>query len=124
MSGGRQLNLVSWLITPAINMDAQQNEYIRLKIADAFQNGNPLKLMYSVDFDGNSPGTATWNEIGSDHIADLINNSGFYDNVYETTDPIDISFLNGNVSFALVYDSNAGNITTTVQFESIQLFGN
>ena len=80
--------------------------------------------MYSVDFDGNSPRTATWNEIGSDHIADLINNSGFYDNVYETTDPIDISFLNGNVYFALVYDSNAGNITTTVQFESIQLFGN
>ena len=93
VSGGSPLNLVSWLITPAINMDAQQNEYIRLKIADAFQNGNPLKLMYSVDFDGNSPGTATWNEIGSDHIADLINNSGFYDNVYETTDPIDISFL-------------------------------
>ncbi len=114
--GNPILDMVSWLITPEIDFDMQTGEMLEMKIADAFQNGDPLNAYYSTDYSGTgNPEDANWTEIASAEIASLINNAGSYDNVYESTGQIDLSGIVGKGYIALVYDSNGGTISSTVQ---------
>ncbi len=123
--GNPILDVVTWLVTPEIDFDAQGNEALRIKMADAFQNGNPLKIFYSTDYTGNGdPNSATWTQIGADETAGLINNGGFFDNVYEDSDPIDLSTVTGTGYVAFVYDSNGGTISTTLQLDRVEITGN
>ncbi len=108
----------TWLISPAFDMDTATDKVLSFKLADAFENGNPIKLSYSTDYDdSNSPSDFTWTEIGSSEIAPLINNSGSYDNKFESTGDIDISSITGNVVFAIVYEGSDSGITTNVQID-------
>ncbi len=118
--GGPILDVVTWLITPEIDFDAQSGETMELIIADAFENGNPLKAYYSTDYSGSgSPTGSTWVEVGAAVIPGLINNSGTYDNVYESTGLMDLSAVTGSGYVAFVYDSAGGSISTTVQISDV-----
>lgn len=115
------LDVETWMITAPFDFDAQSGEVMELEIADAFQNGNPLKVMYSTDYSGlGDPSSATWNEIGSDQINPLINNSGSYDNVYESTGSIDLSAISGTAYIAFLYDSK-GTVSTTIQLSKVNI---
>ncbi len=123
-SGNPILDLETWLITPSIDFDAQTGEAIRIRLADAFENGNPLKAFYSTDYSGSGdPTTATWIEIGANTLPSLINNGGFFDNVYEESDDIDLSMVTGTGYIAFVYDSAGGAISTTLQLDRVQITG-
>lgn len=119
--GGNPIaDVVTWMITPEFDFDAQSGETMELKIADAFENGNPLKVMYSTNYAGSGdPTSADWTEIGADKIGPLINNSMTFDNVYESTGAIDISGINGTGHISFVYDSNGGSISTTIQISDV-----
>ncbi len=120
--GNPILDIVSWLITPKIDFDAQAGETLELRIADAFENGNPLKAYYSTDYDGTGdPSASTWVEFGSSEIGPLINNSNTFDNVFESTGQMDLSGIVGEGYLAFVYDSADGTISTTIQISDFIL---
>lgn len=109
----------TWLISPVFDVDSATDKVLSFEVADAYQNGNPLKLVYSTDYDGSDcPANFTWTEIASDTIAALINNSSAYDNTFESTGNIDISAISGNAVFAIVYEGSSSGITTTVQIDN------
>lgn len=115
------LDVETWLITPQIDLAGATNAVLKIKLADAFQNGNPLRITYSTDYDGKSEiTTATWKEIGAEIVAKLINNKGKYDNKYEESEGITIP-ESGKVFVAFIYDSKGGTISTTVQLENVAI---
>ncbi len=121
-SSGNIDTMVSWLISPSIDFDAQNSEQLLLEIADAYSNGQPLKAYYSNDYTtGTNPDDATWIEIGADEINALGVNTGFYDNNYEATGLIDLSMVTGNAVLAFVYDSNNGTISTTIDLSDVKI---
>ncbi|WP_298238704.1 DUF5689 domain-containing protein [uncultured Algibacter sp.] len=121
-SSGNIVQMVSWLISPSIDFDAQENEEMILEIGDAFSNGQPLKAYYSEDYSaGQDPSIATWVEIGSSEIDALEDNTGFYDNIYERTNPIDMSGISGNAVIAFVYDSADATVSTNIDISLVKI---
>ncbi|WP_338732504.1 DUF5689 domain-containing protein [Mangrovimonas cancribranchiae] len=115
---------IAWLISPTVNMDDATEKIISFNMADAYSNGNPLTLHYSTDFDGSDcPDAFTWTEIGASEIAALNQNTGNYDNNYESTGDIDLSALSGDVTFAFIYEGGENDITTTVQISEVSIGG-
>lgn len=116
--------MVSWLISPVFNFDAQADEQMVLEIADAFSDAGeePLTVYYSNDYVvGSDPSAATWIEIGADQIEALPINTGFFDNEYDQTDLIDLSALTGNGFIAFVYDSNNQTISSTRDLGNVKI---
>ncbi len=119
------LEMISWLISPSIDFDANENERLILQVADAFSNGQPLKAYYSNDYTtGSNPDDATWTEIGASEIAALPENTGFFNNVYDETGLIDISMITGNAVLAFVYDSDDATISSTIDLSNVQILAN
>lgn len=119
---GDIVEMVSWLISPSLDFDAQNEERLVLEIADAFNNGQPLKAYYSNDYTtGMNPDDATWVEIGAAEISGLAANTGFFDNNYEATGLIDISMISGNAVLAFVYDSNNSTVSTTIDLSNVTI---
>ena len=100
-SSGCQLN-EDWLISPAIDFDANNGERLLFDIARGFPGDNDLEVVYSTEWSGSGdPNQVSWNTltfISSDEFAG--NNSpqpfGPFDEL-QTLDGI------GNVAFRFVY---------------------
>ncbi|WP_104735292.1 DUF5689 domain-containing protein [Hanstruepera ponticola] len=116
--------MISWLISPSFDFDAQEDEQMILEIADAFSDAGeePLKAYFSNDYvAGADPTTATWTEIGQTEIEALPINGGFFDNEYDVTGLIDLSEASGNGFIAFVYDSNGGAISSTRDLSNVKI---
>ncbi|MFJ1491079.1 DUF5689 domain-containing protein [Capnocytophaga canis] len=112
------IDVTTWLITPKFNITTEDLA-LKIKLADAHQNGNPLKIYYSSDYNGsNDVNGATWKELGKSAIDALINNSGKYDNNYEESAAIPLP--KGEIYIAFVYESG-GKISTTVQLQNVHI---
>ncbi|ATA74448.1 hypothetical protein CGC52_02745 [Capnocytophaga sp. H2931] len=112
------IDVTTWLITPKFNITTEDLA-LKIKLADAHQNGNPLKIYYSSDYNGsNDVNGATWREIGKSAVEALINNSGRYDNNYEESAAI--ALPKGEIYIAFVYESG-GKISTTVQLQNVHI---
>ena len=111
----------TWIISPTFDFSTVTDKFISFTLADAYQNGNPVKLKYSTDYTGaDCPSKATWTEIGATEIAALINNTAKYDNKFESTGDIAVP-ATGKVVFAIVYEGSSAGITTTVQIDDIKI---
>ena len=111
----------TWIISPTFDFSTVTDKFISFTLADAYQNGNPVKLKYSTDYTGATcPSKATWTEIGATEIAALINNTAKYDNKFESTGDIAVP-ATGKVVFAIVYEGSSTGITTTVQIDDIKI---
>ena len=122
--GSTGVPMVSWLISPSFDFDAQPDEQMVLEIADAFSDAGeePLKAYYSNDYvSGDEPTNATWTEVGAAQIEGLSINGGFFDNIYEATGFIDLSAATGNGFIAFVYDSNDGAISSTRDLSNVKI---
>ena len=117
--GKPNVKVKSYLISPLFNFDAQENEILEFELADAFSNGNPLKVMYSKDYNGVNIDKATWKELTIPNT--LFNNSSGYDNNYESSGDIDLSGIRGKAVIAFIYDSNKGKITSTAQLSEVHI---
>ena len=85
-SNNLPVSLKTWLISPQVDFDQMQEKVVSFKLADAFQNGNPLHVYISTNYDGkNCPMNYTWVEVGQEKINNIINNSGVYDNKFESS---------------------------------------
>lgn len=121
-NSGDILDVVTWMITPEIDFDAQSGESVEIVVADAFRNGNPLEVFYSTDYSGTgNPSGATWTQIGASQIDPIINNPDTFDNNFESSGDIDISMVNGKGFLAFVYDSKGGTVSTNIQINQINI---
>ena len=121
-NSGDILDVVSWLVTPEIDFDAQSGETLEIVVADAFRNGNPLQVFYANDYSGSgNPSGSTWTQIGASQIDPIINNPDTFDNNFESTGDIDISMINGKGYLAFVYDAMNATVSTTIQINEINI---
>ena len=100
--------VVAELHSPLMVIDEKTCK-LRFSFADAYQNGQPLKVFITNE---NMQPVKSLNSI---YWAEMVNNSGKYDNVYEATDWIQLPKLNQPYRIGFIYDSNdAENIITTI----------
>jgi hypothetical protein len=114
----------TWLISPVFDFSSMIDKNMSFKLADALQNGNPLKVMYSNNYDGStcpSDANFTWTEIGSSQISNLINNTENDDFNFESTDDIDLSAISGNAVIAFVYEGSGNGIVTKIQIDDVRI---
>lgn len=98
-----------WLISPSINMDAQNKEYLMFDYNDYFA-GDMLELYYSTNYNGSGNLTdfqsATWTNIPLNLLD--INNVSCFTTLFHSNPAIDVDFITGaNVYFAFRYTSTA-----------------
>lgn len=91
---------------------------LRFTFADAYQNGQPLKVYLSNEKLNLIRGL---NEENWQH---LVNNSGKYDNNYETTEWIDLPKINQPYRICFLYDSKSDDeiITTIIQLNEVDVW--
>lgn len=91
---------VSWLITPVVNLDDSDNEYLSFNTRALNVAGSELKVYISTNYDGgNNPASATWTELNANIASGSdITQSG----------QIDISGYSGNVRIAFKYSALLG----------------
>ena len=61
---------IGWLISPAINLDAQDGETLRFKTSNSLANSSFLEVLYSLDWDGDEATieTATWGVLSDAYV--------------------------------------------------------
>ncbi|WP_139366962.1 DUF5689 domain-containing protein [Sediminibacterium ginsengisoli] len=121
-----QPSVITWLITPAINLNNSANEILSCKTKDGYDNGAILQVLISTNYDGGStPWKAKWTQLaamiskGSTNIAANWVNSG----------NINLNSYAGNVYIAFRYEggdpvSTIGKHTTTFRLDDVKIIGN
>lgn len=109
MYGSGGSNDEDWLISPALNMDAQSNEYFMFDYNDAF-DGTMIELYYSVNYNGGGTTSdvqsATWTPLALS-VFD-INTTACFSNLFQRHPAIDVAGINGtSVHFAFKYTGTA-----------------
>ncbi|GAA4941381.1 hypothetical protein GCM10023314_12960 [Algibacter agarivorans] len=61
---------IGWLITPAINLDAQDGETLRFKTSNSLSDSSFMEVLYSLDWDGTEAGVtlATWGVLSAAYV--------------------------------------------------------
>lgn len=61
---------IGWLITPAINLDAQDGETLRFKTSNSLADSSFMEVLYSLDWDGTEANitSATWGTLSAAYV--------------------------------------------------------
>lgn len=61
---------IGWLITPAINLDAQDGETLRFKTSNSLADSSFMEVLYSLDWDGTEETitSATWGVLSAAYV--------------------------------------------------------
>lgn len=97
---------VGWLVSPGIDMDAQEGEYLFFRTAQHHLDSvdNTLEVYVSSDFDGSNVLSATWVPITT-NLADI--NNDWYD--FIDSDLIDVSGYTGTLHVAFKVSGSGTN---------------
>ncbi|WP_299214361.1 DUF5689 domain-containing protein [uncultured Dokdonia sp.] len=118
MSG--DASTISWLVTPEIDLDAQDGETLQFMTSNSFADGSTLELLFSSDWDGvpaNIP-TATWEAIPAGIIvSDSDDFAAWFDSGI-----VDLSCIDGSGYIAFKYvGSGDANSDGTYELDEIQI---
>lgn len=113
---------IAWMISPPINMDAQQGETLVFQSAQAYVDSyaNSLEVLVSTDFDGTNVATATWElkpftlpTLGFDYNFDWFNSGA-----------IDLSGYTGTLYIAFKAKGSGTNIALdgTFQIDNVEIY--
>ena len=114
---------IGWLISPGIDMDAQEGEILNFQTEYAYPDAGhyPLEVFVSTDFDGTEAGimTATWEDITNDVvIAHPDNTSDWF--TWVDSGPFDLSSYTGTLYIAFKYTgSDTLNQNSTIHVENV-----
>ena len=92
---------IAWLITPAINLDAQDNETLVFQTSNSFSDGSNMEVLFSSDWDGTEEGivTASWGIISDAYVVqDSDSFSSWFDSGI-----VDLSCADGTIYIAFKY---------------------
>ena len=92
---------IAWLITPEIDLDAQDGEVLRFKTSNSFSDSSELELLFSPDWDGTEGGiaNATWGVIPAAYITQ---DSDFFGEWFDSG-IVDLSCQTGSIHIAFRY---------------------
>ncbi|PCH67083.1 MAG: hypothetical protein COC06_11840, partial [Bacteroidales bacterium] len=113
--------VVSWLITPELDLDAYNNEKLRFKSKNGYFKGLALEVFISTDYEGGGVTNATWQKL--DAAIDERNNSAYGTDFVESGD-IDLSAYEGTAYIAFKYSGDGNSVTTTYQVDDVVVEGN
>lgn len=111
------VSTVSWLITPGIDLDAQEFEFFDFESSNSFSDGSELELLISTDWDGTDAGvsSATWTSLPGTIVPD---DTYYKDWVYSGL--VDLSPYSGTAHIAFKYTANSGN-TGTYEIDNVKV---
>ncbi|MCF6294372.1 MAG: DUF5689 domain-containing protein [Flavobacteriaceae bacterium] len=92
---------IAWLITPAIDLDAQSGETFSFKSSNSFSDSSELELLFSPDWDGTVANitSATWGVLPAAYI---VQDSDFYGAWFDSGF-VDLSCGTGTIHIAFKY---------------------
>jgi hypothetical protein len=92
---------VAWLISPAINLDANTGETLRFKTSNSFSDGSTMQVLFSNDWDGTPEGvtSANWGVLVDAYITQDSDNFG----TWYPSGNVDLSCVNGTGYIAFKY---------------------
>ena len=111
------VSTVSWLITPGIDLDAQEFEFFDFESSNSFSDGSELELLISTDWDGTDVGvsSATWTSLPGTIVPD---DTYYKDWIYSGL--VDLSPYSGTAHIAFKYIANSGN-TGTYEIDNVKV---
>ena len=120
-NSGDQSN-ITWLITPAIDFDAQTNELANFQSSNSFSDNSELEFLISTDWDGTEVNivTATWTPLSATIVAD----SEYYQN-WVDSGSVDLSAYTGTgyVAFKYTGGDNSSNEDGTYEIDNFKILG-
>jgi hypothetical protein len=119
--GSGEATVITWMITPQIDLSTASNPYIRFESRDGYDNGATLKLYVSIDYTGSStPWTSTWTELV--YTRPPVTSSGY--SVFVSSGKVDLSTYNGSkIYIAWVYSGGVSSKTTTWDVDNVLIAG-
>ena len=120
-------SVVSWLITPPVNLSNSANEVLSFQTRDGFDNGAVLQVYASTNYDGgNTPWKAKWTALKA--IISKGSTSAIR-NDWVVSGNISLTAFSGIVYIAFRYDgADPVNVfdkrTTTFQIDNVRIEGN
>ena len=112
---------IGWLISPSIDLDAQDGEILSFQTEHAFPDSghDPLDVLISTDFDGSEEGilTATWTPLTFD-VSYIVDFGNWYN--FTSSGDIDLSGYSGTAYIAFRYTgSDTANQNMTLDVDNI-----
>ena len=116
-NSGDSSNIV-WLITPAIDLDAQGAEFVKFSSSNSYSDNSELELLISTDWDGSEATieSSTWSTLNTNIVSD----DEFYQN-WVDSGLTDLSSYSGNAYVALKYTGGGSNYTGTFEIDDFQV---
>ena len=92
---------IGWLITPAINLDAQDGETLRFKTSNSLADSSYMEVLYSLDWDGTEANvtTATWGILSAAYV---VKDSDSFAPWFNSGN-VDLSCITGTIHIAFKY---------------------
>ena len=92
---------IGWLITPAINLDAQDGETLRFKTSNSLADSSYMEVLYSLDWDGieASVTSATWGVLSAAYV---VKDSDSFAPWFNSGN-VDLSCITGIIHIAFKY---------------------
>ena len=92
---------IGWLITPAINLDAQDGETLQFKTSNSLADSSYMEVFYTDDWDGSEAGVnaATWRILTDAYV---VKDSDSFAEWFSSGN-IDLSCLSGTIHIAFKY---------------------
>ena len=111
-NSGDSSNIV-WLITPAIDLDAQGTEFINFKSSNSLSDNSELEVLISTDWDGSEATieSSTWSTLNANIVSDI----EYYQN-WVDSGLVDLSSFSGNAHIAIKY-IGSGQASTDGTYE-------
>jgi hypothetical protein len=109
--GSGQPSVITWMVSPQLDLSVATNPYISFDSADGYDNGGTLQLFVSTDYAGSStPWVSTWNELTFTHPPSTIS----YYSAFTSSGKVDLSAYKGSTIFiAWVYKGADPALTTS-----------
>ena len=100
-SGSGDTKNVGWLITPEIDLDAQDGETLRFKTSNSRADSSYMEVLYSQDWDGTEVNvkTATWSILTDAYV--VKDSDAFVE--WLPSGNINLSCINGTIHIAFKY---------------------
>ncbi len=116
-NSGDSSNIV-WLITPAIDLDAQGAEFVKFSSSNSYSDNSELELLISTDWDGSEASieSSTWSTLNTNIVSD----DEYYQN-WVDSGLTDLSSYSGNAYIALKYTGGGSNYTGTFEIDDFQV---
>ncbi len=111
---------IAWLITPLIDLDAQEGETLTFKTSNSYADGSNLEILYSSDWDGTPENiaSATWGIIPA---AKIVPDEFFYGDWYDSG-IVDLSCAEGSIYIAFKYTGNGNaDFDGTYELDNIEI---